>query len=62
MAQVEIRTRKGGLLERFDADLDPRDEGACVDLLRRRARELRHRPEGLELRAREGRHRATIRV
>ena len=60
--QVEIRTRRGGLLERFHAELDPRDDAACVALLRRRARELRQRPESLELRARHGRHRATIRV
>jgi hypothetical protein len=48
VAEIEIR-HKGRQVERFSADVDPRDEIECVALLRRRARELRLPLERLSL-------------
>jgi hypothetical protein len=48
MAEVEIR-RRGRRLEKFDSDVDPDDEIACVALLRRRAVELRRPVAELKL-------------
>lgn len=59
--EIEIR-RRGRVLERFDSDVDVRDVDGLASLLRRRARDLREQPGELELRARDGRHRRTVRV
>lgn len=59
--QIEVR-RGSRVLERFDSDLQANDVDGLVALLRRRAGQLRERPEQLELRARSGRHKSTVRV
>lgn len=49
VAEFEIRYR-GRRIERFDSDVDPADEFACVALLKRRAQELRRPAQQLVLR------------
>ena len=51
MAEIEIwhdgRQRR---MEKFDADVEPTDAGACTALLRTRAREMRWPVAGMRLR------------
>jgi hypothetical protein len=56
VAEFEIRLR-GRRIERFESDIDPADEFACVALLKRRARELRRPVEQLVLRTVDRRRR-----
>jgi len=51
MAQIEIfHDAKARRVDRFDADVDPGDAGACVGLLRSRARQMGWPVQRLRLR------------
>jgi hypothetical protein len=56
VAEFEIRQR-GRRVERFESDVDPTDEFACVALPKRRAREIRRPVEQLVLRTVDRRRR-----
>jgi hypothetical protein len=47
--EVEIRNYRNRVVERFSSEVDPNDEGACVALLCRRAKDLRLKASELSL-------------
>jgi hypothetical protein len=60
---VEIKlVAKRRTVESFSSDVNPLDADECIELLRRRAKDLGFKPSELSLRAHNGRKKATYRI